>query len=68
MGDVAMTVPVLRALTQQYQEVKITVLTRAFFKPFFRNIKNVSVFTADLKGEQKHHFKTVFEYKTIRFY
>tara|TARA_R110002033_G_scaffold67282_2_gene118254 strand:+ start:976 stop:2001 length:1026 start_codon:yes stop_codon:yes gene_type:complete len=53
MGDVAMTVPVLRALTQQYQEVKITVLTRAFFKPFFRNIKNVSVFTADLKGEHK---------------
>lgn len=53
MGDVAMTVPVLKALTQQYPEVKITVLTRAFFTPFFRNIKNVSVFTADVKGEHK---------------
>jgi ADP-heptose:LPS heptosyltransferase len=53
MGDVAMTVPVLRAFTQQYPEVKVTVLTRAFFKPFFRNIKNVTVFTADVKGEHK---------------
>jgi ADP-heptose:LPS heptosyltransferase len=53
MGDVAMTVPVLRAFTQQYPEVKITVLTRTFFKPFFRDIKNVLVFTADVKGEHK---------------
>lgn len=48
-----MSVPVLRALTQQYPEVKITVLTRTFFKPFFRNINNVTVFTADVKGEHK---------------
>lgn len=34
MGDVAMTVNVLRAFTQQYPDVKLTVLTRAFFKPF----------------------------------
>lgn len=53
MGDVAMTVPVLRALTQQYPEIEITILTRAFFRPFFRNIKNLSVFTADLKSEHK---------------
>lgn len=56
MGDVAMTVPVLRAFVQQYPEVKITVLTRAFFKPFFRDIKNVTVFTADVKGEHKGVF------------
>ncbi|MCF7566792.1 glycosyltransferase family 9 protein [Sabulilitoribacter arenilitoris] len=53
MGDVAMTVPVLRALTHQYPKVKITVLTRAFFKPFFRGLKNVSVFEADVKGKHK---------------
>ncbi len=53
MGDVAMTVPVLRAFTQQYPEVKITILTRAFFKPFFRDLINVSVYTADLKNEHK---------------
>jgi ADP-heptose:LPS heptosyltransferase len=53
MGDVAMTVPVLSALTQQYPEIKITVLTRAFFKPFFRDIPNVSIFEADVKGKHK---------------
>ena len=56
MGDVAMTVPVLRALTAQYPELKITVLTRAFFKPFFRDIEHVTVFPADLKGQHKGLF------------
>ncbi|WP_417888833.1 glycosyltransferase family 9 protein [Xanthomarina gelatinilytica] len=53
MGDVAMTVPVLRAFTTQYPEVKLTVLTREFFTPFFRDLENVSVFPADLKGTHK---------------
>lgn len=30
MGDVAMTVPVIQALTDQHPHLKITVLTRAF--------------------------------------
>ncbi len=53
MGDVAMTVPILRQFTQQYPEVKLTVLTREFFTPFFRDLENVSVFPADLKGTHK---------------
>ncbi|KJD34125.1 heptosyltransferase [Tamlana nanhaiensis] len=53
MGDVAMTVPVLRALTIQYPEVKITVLTRAFFAPFFKDLKQVTVAVADVKGDHK---------------
>jgi ADP-heptose:LPS heptosyltransferase len=53
MGDVAMTIPVLRVLTEQYPDLKITVLTRAFFKPFFKDLKNVSTFEADLKGKHK---------------
>lgn len=52
MGDVAMCVPVLRAFTQQNPSTKITVLTRAFFKPFFRDLENVSVYAIDTK--QKH--------------
>jgi len=51
-----MTVPVLRALTQQHPELKITVLTRVFFKPFFRDLENVEVFYADVKGEHKGVF------------
>ena len=56
MGDVAMTVPVISALINQYPHLKITVLTRAFFKPFFNDIKQVSVVIADVKGEHKGVF------------
>lgn len=53
MGDVAMTVPVLRALKEQHPELKISVLTRAFFKPFFRDLIGVEVVIADVKGKHK---------------
>jgi ADP-heptose:LPS heptosyltransferase len=53
MGDVAMTIPVLRAFTKQYPDVKLTVLTREFFTPFFRDLENVTVYPADLKGKHK---------------
>ncbi len=56
MGDVAMTVPVLSALNQKYPDLGITVLTRAFFAPFFRDLPNVSVFFADVKGKHKGVF------------
>jgi len=53
MGDVAMTVPVLRALVLQYPEVKITVVSRPFFQPFFDGIPNVNFFGVDLKERHK---------------
>lgn len=53
MGDVAMTVPVLRAFRKQYPDVKLTVLTRPFFKPFFDDIENVRVFVAHFNAEHK---------------
>ncbi|OUS02422.1 ADP-heptose--LPS heptosyltransferase RfaF [Flavobacteriales bacterium 33_180_T64] len=53
MGDVAMTVPVLRAFIEQNPDIKITVLTREFFIPIFRDLAGVSVFTADLKNTHK---------------
>jgi ADP-heptose:LPS heptosyltransferase len=53
MGDVAMTVPVIRALAEQYPNVKTTVVSRPFFKPFFNGIPNVNFFAVDLKGRHK---------------
>ncbi|MDX1427114.1 MAG: ADP-heptose--LPS heptosyltransferase RfaF, partial [Salegentibacter mishustinae] len=44
MGDVAMTVPVLRVLTASYPNLRITVLTRGFFEPMFKEIPGVSVY------------------------
>ncbi|OXA72198.1 ADP-heptose--LPS heptosyltransferase RfaF [Flavobacterium aquidurense] len=53
MGDVAMTVPVLRAFVKQYPEVKITVISRPFFKPFFDGIPNLEFFAFDEKERHK---------------
>lgn len=56
MGDVAMTVPVIRALVEQNSNVKITVVSRPFFKPFFEGIPNVEFFAVDVKERHKGFF------------
>lgn len=53
MGDVAMTVPVIRAFVNQNKNVKITIVSRPFFKPFFDGIDNVNFFAADVKERHK---------------
>ena len=70
MGDVAMTVPVLKALTTQYPEVKLTVLTKTLFTPFFRNLPNTQVVIADIKNQHKGIYglwKLSRELKTLQF-
>ena len=56
MGDVAMTVPVLRALVLQHPDVKITIVSRPFFQPFFEGVPNVNFFGVDLKERHKGFF------------
>jgi len=52
LGDVAMIVPVVYALAQQYPNVRITVLSRSFARPLFDDLApNVNFMEADLKGE-----------------
>ena len=53
LGDVAMTVPVIRAFTHRFPNTRITILTRPFFKPIFNELENVAVEGADLKGKHK---------------
>ncbi|WP_264531807.1 glycosyltransferase family 9 protein [Flavobacterium sp. N502540] len=53
MGDVAMTVPVLRTFVKQYPTVKVTVISRPFFKPFFEGIPNLEFFAFDEKQRHK---------------
>ena len=53
MGDVAMTVPVLRALLQQHPNVRVTVISRPFYKPIFESIPNVDFFVFDAQGKHK---------------
>ena len=53
MGDVAMTVPVLRAFNEKYPNVKITVISTPFFQPLFNDLPNVNFLPFDKKGKHK---------------
>ncbi|WDO13840.1 glycosyltransferase family 9 protein [Flavobacterium sp. WW92] len=66
MGDVAMTVPVLRAFAAQYPDVKLTVVSRPFFKPFFDGIPNLDFFAIDLKERHKGFFGLIRLYKDLK--
>ncbi len=66
MGDVAMTVPVLRALIDQHQNVKVTVLTKKSFLPIFSSLENVEVFEADVKKRHKGMIGLWRLYKELR--
>ena len=52
LGDVAMAVPVVYSLARQYPDVRITVLSREYARPFFEDLApNVGFMEADLKRE-----------------
>lgn len=54
LGDVAMTVPIVWAVAKRYPNVRITMLSRPFARPFFENLApNVNFMEADLKSEYK---------------
>ena len=53
MGDVAMTVPVLKSLLDSYPDLKITVLTKEFLKPIFEGLDKVTVHVADVTNTHK---------------
>ena len=53
MGDVAMCVPALQALRRVNPDLKITVLTRSFFKPFFRDVDNINFITPNFDTTHK---------------
>ena len=50
MGDVALTTPVLRGVTQQYLDVEVVLLTRPSFKPFFYSIEGLTLFFIDIRN------------------
>ena len=53
MGDVAMTIPVIGALLENYPELHITVLTKRPFLPIFEGMERVNVLEADVKKRHK---------------
>ncbi|QZE14820.1 glycosyltransferase family 9 protein [Halosquirtibacter laminarini] len=53
MGDVALTVPIIRAAAEANPQDHFTLVTRPFFAPFFEGIENLSLVFPDLKGKHK---------------
>ena len=56
MGDVALTLPVLRGFLNTYTNSKITIVTRKNFSPFFENIERLEIFSPDFSGRHKGFF------------
>jgi len=53
MGDVAMTVPVIKALIDQHPEVSVTYVSRPEFAAFFSNIPRLTYFPVDVNQRYK---------------
>ena len=53
LGDVAMTVPVLKLLLKQHPQLEITVVSTEFVRPLFNGIDRLQFHAADLKGKHK---------------
>ena len=66
MGDVAMTVPVLKALTEQHPELQLTVITKPFFAPLFSALNNTTVFTPDFDSRHKGAYGLYKIYKDLK--
>ncbi len=53
LGDVAMTIPVLRVVAQTYPDIRISVISRASFKALFDEIPKITFLEADVYGKHK---------------
>jgi ADP-heptose:LPS heptosyltransferase len=49
MGDVALTVPVLKGVRKQYPSTEIIMVTRPAFAPFFTSVEGLRLICPDLK-------------------
>lgn len=53
MGDVALTLPAIRAVLDQYPDVSVTMVTRKSFLPFFSGIQRLTCVAAEVKGKHR---------------
>ncbi len=53
MGDVAMTVPVLKQLLEQHPNIHLTVLTQPFFATLFEPLERTTIHFAETKTKHK---------------
>jgi ADP-heptose:LPS heptosyltransferase len=68
LGDVAMTVPVIWSLKQQYPDCEIVFVSQAFVRPLFEPIEGVTFVSANYKKEHKGLWGLFKLYKKIKAY
>lgn len=66
MGDVAMTVPVIKALLKQHNDIEVDVITRPFFQPLFPSDDRIRFIDIDIKGKHKGFFGLFRLFRSIR--
>lgn len=65
MGDVALSVPVLKGMREQYPEVELSLLTRLAYKPFFSSVNGLELIFPDLKNRHKGFLGLIRLFKDI---
>jgi ADP-heptose:LPS heptosyltransferase len=53
MGDVAMTVPVLKQVLEQNPDTRLTVVSSSYLAPFFSGIDRLSFYPVEFNGKHK---------------
>ena len=53
LGDVAMTVPVIKLLLQQHPNLQVTLVSTPFVQPLFNEIERLHFYAADLQGRHQ---------------
>ena len=66
MGDVSLTVPVIKGVLDQNPDLEITFVTRKFFAPFFYGIPRLNLVFPDFKGRHKGIFGLYRLYRDLK--
>lgn len=53
LGDVAISIPLIRCFLSKYPDISITYVTKDFFSPLLHEFKNVKILELDYNGRHK---------------
>ena len=66
MGDVSLTIPVVRGVIESNPDIEMTVVTRKSFAPFFYGIPRINLFFPDLAGRHRGLFGLIRLYRDLK--
>ena len=66
MGDVSLTVPVIKGVLDANPDLEITLVTRKFFAPFFYSIPRLKLVLPELNGRHKGFFGLIRLYTDLK--